>query len=180
MHYDVVTREYNVSCTVGKAATLTHFEDLLMQYEPMISASIRNLNIFRDHEQYKQAGRIALWQAWQRFDEEKGNFTPFAFKSIRGAMLDEMKKENYLVEHNLHAEEELLEIVDERSIFVTQCSTDLQEALSTLSTVEQQLLHALFIEGITLAECAAQANISIPGIKKRRERALLKLRDILQ
>jgi len=63
MHYDVVTREYKASCTVWKANQMMSFEDVLNQYEPMISASIRKLNIYRDHEQFRQAGRIALWQA---------------------------------------------------------------------------------------------------------------------
>ncbi|MBO0602533.1 hypothetical protein I2483_12775 [Sporosarcina sp. E16_3] len=71
---------------------MMNFEDVLEQYEPMISASIRKLNIYRDHENFRQAARVALWQAWNRFDDAKGNFTPFAYRSIRGAMLDELKK----------------------------------------------------------------------------------------
>ena len=80
MNYDEVTREYKAPCTVWKAAQMMNFEDVLEQYEPMISASIRKLNIYRDHESFRQAGRIALWQAWNRFDEAKGNFTPFAYQ----------------------------------------------------------------------------------------------------
>ena len=78
---------------------MTNFEDVLAQYEPMISATLRKLNIHRDHDSFRQAGRVALWQAWARFDEAKGNFTPFAYRSIRGAMLDELKKENRFEEN---------------------------------------------------------------------------------
>ncbi|WP_255485859.1 sigma factor [Sporosarcina sp. BP05] len=62
---------------------MVNFEDVLEQYEPMISASIRKLNIYRGHDSFRQAARVALLQAWNRFDEAKGNFTPFAYRSIR-------------------------------------------------------------------------------------------------
>ena len=78
---------------------MMNFDDVLKQYELMITASIHKLNIYRDHESFRQAGRIALRQAWNRFDDAKGNFTPFAYRSIRGAMLDELKKEIQFEEH---------------------------------------------------------------------------------
>jgi len=81
-----------------------NFDDVLEQYEPMISASIRKLNIYRDHDSFRQAGRIALWQAWNHFEETKGNFTPFAYKSIRGGMIDELRKENHFEENVIQME----------------------------------------------------------------------------
>ncbi|WP_318617310.1 sigma-70 family RNA polymerase sigma factor [Sporosarcina sp. YIM B06819] len=156
------------------------FEDVLEQYEPMISASIRKLNIYRDHEQYRQAGRVALWQAWHRFDENKGNFTAFAFRSIRGAMLDELKKESRFEEHNMPMEDELVENVVDLTIF-SDCewSDGLAEALALLSNAELELVHWLFVEGLSLAECATRYGITVAGIKKRRERMLVKLRNLL-
>ncbi|MCG7337151.1 sigma-70 family RNA polymerase sigma factor [Sporosarcina sp. ACRSM] len=154
---------------------MTNFEDILQQYEPMISASIRKLNIYRDHDSFIQAGRIALWQAWNRFDEAKGSFTPFAYRSIRGAMLDEMKKENKFEEHVMRMEDESLGIIIEaRSDW--GALYDLGETLSILSPAESELVHWLFIEGFTLAECAERIGITVAGIKKRRQRILGKLR----
>lgn len=177
MHYDGLTREYNVSCTVGRAATVTHFEDILTQYEPMISASIRQLNIYRDHDSFRQTGRIALWQAWNRFDQEKGNFTPFAFRSIRGAMLDELKKESRFEEFIIQMEEGALEFIPDGVAY--DWSDRLADALARLSFNERELIQWLFIEGLTLAECAAQIGITVAGVKKRRERMLVKLRAAL-
>ena len=88
---------------------MTNFEDVLQQYDPMISAFIRKLHIYREHETYKQAGRVALWQAWERFDESIGNFTPFAYISIRGAMLDELKKEKRFEQRVTQMEAGLME-----------------------------------------------------------------------
>ena len=88
------------------------FEDVLTQYEPMISAAMRKLNIYRDHESFRQAGRVALWQAWTRYEEGKGHFAPFAYVSIRGAMLDLLKKEVRFEENVMQTEEEVLEFLN--------------------------------------------------------------------
>ena len=157
---------------------MMNFEDVLEQYEPMISASLRKLNIYRDHESFRQAGRIALWQAWNRFDEAKGNFTPFAYRSIRGAMLDELKKENKFEEHVTQMEDESLgTIIESKCNIHDGAPNGLAEALANLSPTEQELVQWLFIEGFTLAECAGRVGITVAGIKKRRERILVKLRS---
>jgi len=180
MHYDVVTREYKASCTVWKADQMMSFEDVLNQYEPMISASLRKLNIYRDHEQFRQAGRIALWQAWNRFEESKGNFPPFAYKSIRGGMIDELKKENHFEKNVMQMEDESLQIIHEIVAPVTAEWNDyLVNALDALTVVERQLVQRLFFEGYTLLECAEQYGITVAGVKKRRERMLAKLRNEL-
>lgn len=159
---------------------MINFEEVLEQYEPMISASIRKLNIYRDHEHFRQVGRVALWQAWQRFEEEKGNFTAFAFRSIRGAMLDELKKESRFDEHNMPMEDSLVEtVVDPTSFLNSVWSDSLTDVLDVLSPLERELIQWLFVEGVPLAECATRNGISVAGIKKRRERTLVKLRILM-
>ena len=159
---------------------MTNFEDVLEQYEPMISASIRKLNIYRNHDTFRQAGRVALWQAWTRFDEAKGNFTPFAYRSIRGAMLDEIKKENSIEENIAQVEVDLLE--NETNIIYDVYfgeTNGLEEVLNILSITERELVQLLFFDGFTLAECAEIIGISVAAIKKRRGRMLGKLRSKL-
>ncbi|MGG0670241.1 sigma-70 family RNA polymerase sigma factor [Lederbergia citrisecunda] len=164
-----------------KVSHVLNFEDVLAQYEPMISANIRQLNIYRDHEQYRQAGRVALWQAWNRFDEKKGDFTPYAFRSIRGALLDELKRESRLEQHVMPAEDEMLTLWIGADDTEWDGSNDrLHHAISWLTNGEKELLQWLFIEGLTQADCAKRAGISVPGIKKRRERLLKKLREMLE
>jgi len=180
MHYDVVTREYKAPCTVWKAAQMMTFEDVLAQYEPMISASIRKLNIYRDHDIFRQAGRVALWQAWTRFDEAKGNFTPFAFRSIRGAMLDELKKENKVEENIALVDVDIL--LDETEIKFDVYfgeKHELEGVLDILSPAERELVQLLFFDGFSLAECAGKIGISVDAAKKRRQRILVKLRSEL-
>ena len=156
---------------------MTTFEESLIHFEPMISACIRKLNIYKNHELYRQSGRIALWQAWIKFDSERGEFAPYAYRCIYGAILDELKKEKR-VEETIHpVEEETLTVLVEQTLVKSIENEDLAVALEKLSENERDLILWIFIEGISLQQAATRAGITIPGIKKRRERMLIKLRE---
>ncbi|WP_391120098.1 sigma-70 family RNA polymerase sigma factor [Psychrobacillus sp. L3] len=153
------------------------FEEHLVQYEPMIFACIRKLNIYKNHELYRQAGRIALWKAWVKFDSGRGEFAPYAYRCIYGAILDELKKENHIEETINPVEEEKLSFLVEQTLVRCIQHEDLALALEKLTTNERELILWIFVEGISLQQAATRAGITIPGIKKRRERLLTKLRE---
>ena len=155
---------------------LMEFEYVLEQFEPMISACIRKLSIYKNHELYRQAGRIALWKAWVRFDVEKGDFAPYAYRSIYGGMLDELKREKRQEEQVDTVEDEKLAFLLEQSLETSLFREDLEIAIESLYAKERELLMWIFVEGISLQQAATRAGITIPGIKKRRERMLSKLR----
>lgn len=155
-----------------------NFEEVMEQYEPMISAIIRKLHIYRDFDNFRQTGRFALFQAWTRFDETKGNFTPFAYRSIYGAMLDDLKKESRFSEVNTSVETETLENLAQND-FMEDPNNELHEIINALPSKERELLIKLYVENKTQAECATHFSISVPGIKKRREKLLKKLKDQL-
>lgn len=146
----------------------------------MLSAVMRKLNIYRDFEHFRQAGRVALWQAWQRFDETKGNFTPYAYRSIYGAMLDELKRETRFSDVHMAAEDDLLEFAGTTPQETEADYGGLEDAVRDLSVQERELLIMLFVNRCSQATCAAHFGISVPGIKKRKERLLLKLRKQLE
>jgi len=62
-----------------------NFEYVLNQFEPMIYSCMRKLHLYKNRYSFAQIGRVGLWHAWQRYDESKGDFTPFAYRSIYGA-----------------------------------------------------------------------------------------------
>lgn len=160
---------------------MKNFEEVLIQFEPMISAAMRSLNIYRDHDQFRQAARIALWRAWSKYEEERGDFAPFAYMSIRGAILDEIKKENRYEEREAPLEVEILNLLaNETNVQEDVWSERIQLAISELTIAEKQLLSWIFIEGCSLKECAVRAGISVSGIKKRRERILKRLKEKLE
>ncbi|WP_192599200.1 sigma-70 family RNA polymerase sigma factor [Sporosarcina limicola] len=128
----------------------------------------------------RQTGSVALWQAWTRFDMEKGNFTPFAYGSIRGAMLDELKKKN-IVDSNTtqmdnEALEELLKVAD---TVESEWSEAVDEAFEQMTAADRNLVHWLFVEELSLSECTKRAAISLPGIKKHRQKMIAKLREVM-
>ncbi|MFJ7970276.1 sigma-70 family RNA polymerase sigma factor [Psychrobacillus sp. NPDC096389] len=158
---------------------MSTFEEVLSQFEPMISACIRKLHIYKNHELYRQAGRIALWKAWVKFDASKGDFAPYAYRCINGAMLDELKKEKHQEEYVDVVEDEKLSFLLEKSLVTSFVHEDLGIALENLTESERELLLWIFVEGISLQQAATRVGITIPGIKKRRERLLQKLREKL-
>jgi len=149
------------------------FEEVATTYAPMISAIIRKLHIYREYDTFRQVGNIALWQAWQRFEDEKGHFTPFAYRSIQGAMLDELKRETRRNDQVTHKGSNAQE--EGREEMVENLPDWLE--VNNLSGQEKWLLEALFVKGCSLSELAVAENISLAGMKKRRERLLKKVKD---
>lgn len=161
------------------------FEQCLEQFEPMISATMRKLHVYRDFEQFRQVGRIALWQAWERFDHEKGAFPAYASRSIWGAMLDYMKRENRFSDYVVQTEDEqLLDYVElHQEAFCEEVDKRLSQLIRVLPQLtkdERRLINWLYVDKITQKDCATKLGLSVPGVKKRRERTLLKLRNILE
>lgn len=154
------------------------FEEVLEQYTPMLSAVIRKLHIYRDFEHFRQAGRVALWQAWQRFDETKGDFAPYAYRSIYGAMLDELKRETRFSAVHIPAEDDILELVgaDPQG---EETLEGLEDLLAELTPDERELMILLYADRVSQSVCATHFGISVAGVKKRRERLLGKLRGRL-
>lgn len=151
-------------------------EEVLQQYTPMISALIRKLNIYRDYETYRQIGEVALWQAWLRFDDTKGDFTPFAYRSIQGAMLDELNRENRFSSRFAVMESPGME-VPATSLTEPKLPEWLESV--SLSVPERSLLEALFVNGESIIKLAEQQGQSVSALKKRKGRALEKIRRFM-
>lgn len=64
----------------------------------------------------------------------------------------------------------------EQSLETSLFREDLEIAIESLYAKEREILMWIFVEGISLKQAATRAGITIPGIKKRRERMLAKLR----
>lgn len=163
----------------GTGNNMERFEDVLEAYKPMISACIRRLNIYKNYDTFKQAGFIALWKAWLKFDATKGDFAPFAYRTVYGAILDELKKEHLNEERFQVIEEEQLSNLLENEKIPTFEDDQLSNTLKQLSVVERELLFWLFVEEISLLQAATRYGITVSGIKKRRERLLCKLRKMM-
>lgn len=153
---------------------MKEYEELANQYAPMITALIRKMHIYRDYESFRQVGKIALWQASIRYDESKGSFTAFAYRTIHGAMLDHLKKETKYIERNLVQQNHEFD-----DVVVCTEEDELPEWIDALylKNEEKRLLEELFVKGNSLTRLAASEGLSLSGMKKRRERILKKLKE---
>ncbi|MCZ2258568.1 hypothetical protein KSU66_08680 [Sporosarcina sp. G11-34] len=80
----------------------------------------------------------------------------------------------------MQTEDHVLELLNDFEAPVSEKWSDrVHITFETLTESERSLIYWLFVEGLTQAECAANAGISVAGIKKRRERMLVKLRKEL-
>ncbi|MBT2581577.1 sigma-70 family RNA polymerase sigma factor [Planococcus sp. ISL-109] len=150
------------------------FAEVAEQYAPMVSSIIRKLNIYTDYESFRQLGVIALWQAWERHEPEIGHFAPFAYRSIQGAMKDELGRRQRGGQFVKDAEQ----ILEEEEAAAEWQLEELPEWLEdvSLSVKERRLLQELYVDGYSLTELQKRYGLSLSGMKKRRERTFTKIR----
>ncbi|MGE6487591.1 sigma-70 family RNA polymerase sigma factor [Paenisporosarcina sp. NPDC076898] len=157
---------------------MENFEEVYQQYEPMIYSCIRKLRIYKNHDSFIQSGRIGLWKAWLRFNNMKGDFAPFAYRSIYGSILDELKN-SAREERIVPTDHQILENLVEQSEKQSYGSEQFYELMHLLTEKEQQLLQLLFLDCYSHDEVARLLNITKAGVKKRRERTIGKLRNFI-
>lgn len=153
------------------------YEQVLEQYRPMISAIIRDFNIYKDFEDYEQIAMLALWKATQIYDEERGAFSSIAYTLMKRAVGDALRK-NIQAAKQTPVESDTLQ-------HLTESSTDENETLEwlilifeKLSPEERKLAHMYWIEEIPNDELAELFQISYDGVTKRKYRLLTKLKKI--
>ncbi|MFJ8261932.1 sigma-70 family RNA polymerase sigma factor [Rummeliibacillus sp. NPDC094406] len=154
------------------------FDEILEQYEPMISAAIRKCRIYKNHEHYAQTARIALWKAWKKYDHVQGDFAPYAFTCIRGSILDELKKENRYEERYQPEQDDIIELYLPTSI-ESDVSNILEGLLNNITKAEQQFLIDYYIGGYSYEELSVKYHASAATLQKRRTRILEKVRKAI-
>lgn len=147
------------------------FETVVEQYRPLISYIIRKLHIRRHVvDEYMQIGLIALWKAYERYDETKGSFHSFAFKMIRWRIISQLRKETKNVAVPLLDEQMLKEDVD----FFTDIIWE--DAMRDMTPRERIWLVRHVIEGKTLKQIADEEGVTVHAVKQWRISAVKKLK----
>ncbi len=150
-------------------------DEILQQFEPLVKKQILSLQIYKNQEDFYQIGLIGLWEAYQRFDPEKGAFPSFAQITVRGKMLQHMKDQVRFEQRHTSVSDEILEYLEdteserplEREMILSYC-----DGLS-----DKQLMwvkHAI-IDNKKLREIAEIEGVPANHIKSWRREALRKL-----
>lgn len=142
----------------------------------MIHQIIRRLSIYKNKDDFFQIGLIALWEAYEKFDSKQGEFLNYAYMTVKGRMINEIKRQQ---KRELSAIS--LEHFDGIEDGILDCYESLQRenmAVYTEHLTENQKrwLVLTFIEQKTLAEIASTYDVSVAAVKSWRKSALQKLR----
>ncbi len=152
------------------------FSIVAMQYEPMIHQIMYRLSIYKNKDDFFQLGLIALWEAYEKFDPEQGEFLNYAYTIVRGRMINELKRQETRELASIPFDD-----FDYLDCGLLDCYERLQQesmAAYTKNLTENQKrwLVLTFIEEKTLAEIASTYHVSVAAVKSWRKSALQKLR----
>jgi RNA polymerase sigma factor (sigma-70 family) len=147
------------------------FHEIQRQFEPMIHKIIHSLHIFKDREEFYQTGLIALWEAAQNFNPEKGAFAAFAYSYIKGRMLTELKQKTKLLDRQTYPKEEFWELVEDEWTETPLSQEILQAYCEGLTEGQTKWVMYTFMEMLTVREIAEKEEVSVGAVKKWRHGA---------
>ncbi|CAM5183996.1 hypothetical protein UACE39S_05447 [Ureibacillus acetophenoni] len=87
---------------------MEEFEQILEQYEPMITSILKRTHVYKNHEHFRQSARIALWKVVTTLNPERGPFAPYAYRTMQTTIYTEMKNENNYSDHQIAYERDKL------------------------------------------------------------------------
>lgn len=163
-----------------KNTSLPDFNELVVQYEPMINKILRSLNIYQNKEEFFQIGLVGLWEASLRFNPEKGKFTNYAYTYIKGLIMTDMTKRKKVMECEVYLTDELLGAIRdhqtkqpfEKNLLLTYC-----EGLTVNQT--KWVLYT-YLDNFTVKEISEREKVSVSAVKAWRKGAKSKLeKDLL-
>ncbi|MES5941407.1 MULTISPECIES: sigma-70 family RNA polymerase sigma factor [unclassified Bacillus cereus group] len=150
------------------------FKEAVVLYEGMIVNQIKKLGIYQDHEEYHQCGLIGLWHAYERYDAEKGSFPAYAVVTVRGYILERLKKESALQERNVYVGEY------EEIFSVEDVGMRAKDFMSVLDEKEKYIIFERFFVGKTMGEIANEMEMTYYQVRWVYRQALEKMRNSLR
>jgi RNA polymerase sigma factor (sigma-70 family) len=153
------------------------FSAVTVEFTPMIHHIIRSLSIYKNKDDFFQIGLIALWESYEKFNEENGKFSNFAYTVIKGRIINELKRHHKYETHTRPFDSAILEVKDRFTMheeaFVLE---NILIYTETLTLNQQRWLLQTFIGNKTISEIADMFQVTTAAVKSWRKSALLKLR----
>lgn len=143
----------------------------IISYEPMIHSIIQQLNILYDKDEYMQVGRIAVFEAVNKFDSSKTSCSEsqFVYTLIRQRLIDEIRKVSRYQERQSPAEENIIEIQ------AADDSYKLENTAQKVLNKREYQWFTLTLSGYSLKETAELLKVSVSTAKNIRKSARDKL-----
>ncbi len=154
------------------------FEQLTIQYEPMIHQIINTLHIYKNKDEFYQHGLIALWEASTRFNPAKGHFAAYAYKYIKGTLLRELSKSAKESERLISPKEEFWKNAVDRNKENPYKEQRLLAHCHALTPNQRKWFLLTLQEDLSIKEIAEVEQVSLSAVKAWRKGAREKLRVI--
>ncbi|MEH7274260.1 sigma-70 family RNA polymerase sigma factor [Neobacillus vireti] len=156
------------------------FDEVVVQYQPMIYKIINSLHIYKNQEEFYQTGLIGLWEATQSFDERKGNFSNYAYTCMKGKMLSQMTKNNQFNERYIHSEREFWETIEDQASSPALEKEIIQTYCEGLTEKEAKWVIATSIDQLSTKEIAEREKVSLSAVKQWKSGAKRKLKEKME
>ncbi|MFC0560540.1 sigma-70 family RNA polymerase sigma factor [Halalkalibacter alkalisediminis] len=153
------------------------FDEVLRMFEPAIKKQLVSLRLYKDYDEFYQIGCIALWNAYQMFNPDKGHFPTYAISFIRGRMLSHLSKETRYSERHAFAAEAMMEVVPSECDQIPLEAELLEAYLWNLTAKEKTWVYEAIILQKKPSEIQAILCISRNSIYTLRKNALRKMRE---
>lgn len=147
------------------------FTEAVTLYEKMIKNQMKKLCLYRDYEEYYQCGLIGLWKAYEKYEEKKGTFSAYAFVTVRGYLLEKLKKENRFQKRHTFASREILQNVCGIAV-----SSEIQDYMGLLDEEEKHIIVERFYVGKKIHEIAEETGMTYHQVRWLYRQAIKKMR----
>lgn len=145
---------------------------------PMVYYVMKKINVSTNDEDYLQLGRIAIYEAWCKFDPLKGEFAPYVYSYIYGKLLKNKLNESKWYNHHPSYDTQILENV-------CHSNSNEMEVYHLLDLLKRSHLSekekCWVIEGVINqnkpSEIAEKYQCSVHTVKTWRRNALIKLHN---
>jgi RNA polymerase sigma factor (sigma-70 family) len=152
------------------------FDELVAAYRPMIMSIIKKLHITKELDEYYQIGLIALWEASEQFQAEKGNFPSFAYKKIYWKIISYIRQHLRRKSNECTLSEEMAHLLAAPPAKREISFEYLENIFKDLTLYQRKWLIGYIFEGKSLKDIALEEGVSIGAVKQWRIKALQKLR----
>lgn len=150
------------------------FEEAVRLYERMIYKQLKRLCIYRNHDEFYQCGLIALWKAYEQFDDQKGTFSAYAFYTVRGYLLRKLHKERRVEERQMMLGPELTETIAAEE---QRDDADFFQYLVPLNQQQRLVVEERFYHGKKLTAIAQEQGMTYDQVRSFYRRAIRKMKE---
>lgn len=148
------------------------------QQQSLIVRVLNDLKIYKNRDDYMQVARISVWQSIPDFDESRGELDMFIYSRVKYALIRAMTKANKIEQFEFATDDKELYVIADHQIDF-EGDERIPEWFELLTEEDRRLLRMIYFEEKTTMEVAVYFGISYEALKKRRQRLLKKLKNIV-